>query len=295
MATPSGEQPIATLQVGQQVQAYDPTTGKVTTQTIQQVWLNHDSNRLDVTLAVQTAPATTAAQDASSARTQQRQVASHGRRGPPDATTAATTPATTATATTQEVVHTTANHPWLSADHGWLLAGTLRVGEPVRLLDGGTARVVALHALPGVGPMWDLSLDATHTFAVGNVQAVVHNCTQVVGDPSAIADKLDENTYFHYTNKEGYEGIMNDSGATFRANAKGRMYVTQEIQSPAEAEQNLFIGNPAYVGKGDYVIAFQAPEEVNFEPGEQENEFFNRGTVRVPISNILFAGPNPFR
>ncbi len=49
------------------------------------------------------------------------------------------------------------------------------MGEPVRLLDGGTARVVALRTLPGVGPMWDLSLGAVHTFAVGDVQAVVHN------------------------------------------------------------------------------------------------------------------------
>ncbi|HEY7974472.1 MAG TPA: hypothetical protein VID72_03965, partial [Ktedonobacterales bacterium] len=41
-----------------------------------------------------------------------------------------------------ELIHTTASHPWLSADHGWQRAGNLRVGEPVRLLDGGTATVV---------------------------------------------------------------------------------------------------------------------------------------------------------
>ena len=46
----------------------------------------------------------------------------------------------------------------------------------MRLLDGGTARVVALRTLPGVGQMWDLSLDAIHTFAVGDAQVVVHNC-----------------------------------------------------------------------------------------------------------------------
>lgn len=50
-----------------------------------------------------------------------------------------------------------------------MVAGSLHLGGPVRLLDGGTATVVALHSLPGVGPMWDLSLDAVHTFAVGNV------------------------------------------------------------------------------------------------------------------------------
>ena len=35
--------------------------------------------------------------------------------------------------------------------------------------------MVALRALPGVGPMWDLTLDSVHTFAVGQLQAVVHN------------------------------------------------------------------------------------------------------------------------
>lgn len=48
----------------------------------------------------------------------------------------------------------------------------------MRLLDGATAVVVGLRVVPGAGAMWDLSLDATHTFAVGDVQAVVHNCPQ---------------------------------------------------------------------------------------------------------------------
>jgi hypothetical protein len=63
----------------------------------------------------------------------------------------------------------------VTADHGWLLAGDLRVGEAVRLLDGGSATVVALSGLLGVGPMWDLALDDVHTFAVDDVQVVVHN------------------------------------------------------------------------------------------------------------------------
>ena len=87
---------------------------------------------------------------------------------------------------------------------------------------------------------------------------------------------------------------MNEQGATIRANASGKVYATQELQSPAEAEQNLFIGNPAYAGKADYLISFRAPEGAGFLPGEQPNEFISRGTVRVPMSNILYAGPNPF-
>ncbi len=97
----------------------------------------------------------------------------YGRRGPPDAAAATTT-------VTPPETTTTTNHPWLSADHGWLVAGDLHLGEPVRLLDGATATVVALQALPGVGPMWDLSLAAVHTFAVGDAQAVVHNCDDIV-------------------------------------------------------------------------------------------------------------------
>jgi hypothetical protein len=172
VATPSGERPIAALKVGDHVTAYDPATGKQTTQTVERVFLNHDTDRLDVTLTYLTpAPAGASADMAGHGRVaragQRRQVAG----------TTTTTPATTATH--EEVIHTTASHPWLTADAGWQRAGRLHLGEPVRLLDGATATVVALRTLPGVGAMWDLSLDATHTFAVGDAQAVVHNCDPV--------------------------------------------------------------------------------------------------------------------
>lgn len=70
---------------------------------------------------------------------------------------------------------TTANHPWLTADHGWLPAGFLHVGEPVRRADGGIATVVAIQVVPGVAAMWDLSVANVHTFAVGAGEYVVHN------------------------------------------------------------------------------------------------------------------------
>ena len=175
MQTPSGEKPIASLSVGDHVTSYDPTTGKATTQTITHVFVDHDTDRLDVTLALPVSSSATAsataAQDATAAREQRALVMSHGRRGPPDTTATASA----ATATPDETIHTTANHPWLTADRGWVVAGQLHAGEPVRLLAGGTATVVGLHAVPGAGSMWDLSLDATHTFAVGASRAVVHN------------------------------------------------------------------------------------------------------------------------
>ncbi|HEX9037694.1 MAG TPA: Hint domain-containing protein [Ktedonobacterales bacterium] len=175
VATPHGAQPIASLTVGDHVLTYNPTTGKQSAQTIVRVFLNHDHDRLDVTLKLpraQNQPAFTATishatTDAERARERARAVAGHGLRAPPDASVVSLT--ATQLNGAAEVIHTTAHHPWLTTDRSWLLAGGLRVGEPVRLLDGGTATVVGLYALPGVGPMWDLSLESVRTFAVGAV------------------------------------------------------------------------------------------------------------------------------
>ncbi len=57
--------------------------------------------------------------------------------------------------THDETIPTTLAHPWLTADHGWTLAGTLQVGEPVREADGTTAIVEALRVVPGAASMWD--------------------------------------------------------------------------------------------------------------------------------------------
>ena len=43
-----------------------------------------------------------------------------------------------------ETIQTTTNHPWLSADHGWILASFLRLGEPVQRVDGSIAVQVAI-------------------------------------------------------------------------------------------------------------------------------------------------------
>jgi hypothetical protein len=199
VATPKGEKPIASLKVGDQVVAYDPNWGKTRTQTVEHVWINHDTDLLDVTLrSGDNRASATPGHDAS-----ERSIA-HGRpaRGPQAlaahlalgtltlaAALAAPLPALTIplralTALTSgapagpartEVIHTTANHPWLTAEHGWVRAGALRIGEPVVRADGGPAMVVAVRVVPGMAPMWDLTLDQVHTFAVGGGEYVVHN------------------------------------------------------------------------------------------------------------------------
>jgi RHS repeat-associated protein len=156
VVTPAGKKPIAALKAGDQVVAYDPATGTATARTVRAVLVHHDHDLLDVTLRV-AAPA----------------------RGATGAVHAA--PAR------NEVVHTTNYHPWLTADHGWLPASFLRLGEPVRRADGTTATVVAIRAVPGAAPMWDLTVDDLHDFTVGAGEYVVHNtdCLPTDGDPTA--------------------------------------------------------------------------------------------------------------
>jgi RHS repeat-associated protein len=147
VATASGARAIAALKVGDAVVAYDPKTGQATTKTVRATFVTHDTDLVDVTLRM----TTTAAHDAAAPK-----------RG--------------AATSHDEVVHTTANHPWLTADHGWLPASFMRVGEPVVRTDGTTATVAAIRAVPGAAPMWDLTVADLHDFAVGAGQYVVHNC-----------------------------------------------------------------------------------------------------------------------
>jgi RHS repeat-associated protein len=192
VATPGGERAIASLKVGDQVEAYDLSIGHAGTQTVEATYINHDTDLLDVTLRADV-PATV--NDAGT----KSQSASHSTAIAPAATaqadkaTKATASATShATTSSNETIHTTASHPWLTTDHGWLLAGFLRVGETVRTLDGATATVMAIRVVPGAAPMWDLTVSQIHDFAVGTGEFVVHNAN--CGDldtltPGPYADK----------------------------------------------------------------------------------------------------------
>ena len=117
--TPAGERPISSLKVGDTVEAYNPATGKAEAEPIQRVWRNHDAGLVDVHLTTNTAVLTTAI-DATSA------------------VPAATGQPANADAAGGETIHTTANHPWLTADRGWVQAGELKPGESVVTLDGVT-------------------------------------------------------------------------------------------------------------------------------------------------------------
>lgn len=106
----------------------------------------------------------------------QAALAAQGSRAPPidqGDLTNNTEPARTAQ---NETVYTTAKHPWLTADRGFVKAGTLFVGEQVVCEDGASATVVAVAVRPGAADYYNLTVSNLHTYAVGIGRYVVHNC-----------------------------------------------------------------------------------------------------------------------
>jgi len=75
-----------------------------------------------------------------------------------------------------EVIETTPEHPFYTAEGEWVPAGELKAGDEGRKADGtfGVVRAVVLVAAPQA--MYDLTVADAHTFFVGQGQWLVHNC-----------------------------------------------------------------------------------------------------------------------
>ncbi|MEQ8675600.1 MAG: polymorphic toxin-type HINT domain-containing protein [Aggregatilineales bacterium] len=67
-----------------------------------------------------------------------------------------------------ELIITTPDHPFYSEDRGWLGAGELEIGEPIRTSDGSTGAVTSLEVVTEPQDMWNLTVDEAHTFFVGD-------------------------------------------------------------------------------------------------------------------------------
>ncbi|WP_051941151.1 RHS repeat-associated core domain-containing protein [Phaeacidiphilus oryzae] len=191
---------------------------------------------------------------------------------------------------------TTWHHPfWNATTHQWTNASQLTPGTKLRQPNGTTLTVTRVRNNHAQATTYDLTVAELHTYYVvaGDTPVLVHNCG--TGTADSLADSLTGDTHFHYTNEEGYNAIMRgDGGAHIAANPAGKVHVTQEIYSPAEAEQNLFIGAASHSGRGDYVIAFNRPQGAEFVPGAQSNELIHWGSLKISSEDILFAGRNPF-
>ena len=151
VATAKGEQAIGTLHVGQKVWAYNPKTHKMEQEPILHVWINHDTDLVDLTLTT-----TTAAQ--------------HGK----------------AATKTSETIHTNKKHPFLTKEKGFLTVGQITLGMHVLRADGTYGVVTGWRVVPGAEMMYDLEVAQDHTFTVGIQQWVVHNCASSL--PKALQD-----------------------------------------------------------------------------------------------------------
>ncbi|MEV6163937.1 polymorphic toxin-type HINT domain-containing protein [Streptomyces sp. NPDC052052] len=197
-------------------------------------------------------------------------------------------------------VTATDGHPfWVAELNTWVDATDLKPGEQLRTTTGVQVDIQTVKRWTALDEtVYNLTVDDLHTYYVlaGATPVLVHNCgNAATHDVGNVVDNLDDNVYFHYTSEGGHSGILADDGSLrIGANSAGKVHVTQEIGSPAEIEQNIFIGNPMYAGKADYMFAFRMPEGVELGPGSQPNELITRGSLKIPAGNVLFHGRNPF-
>jgi hypothetical protein len=75
-----------------------------------------------------------------------------------------------------EPIGTTSNHPFWSQDRqDFVQAGVLRIGERLRLRDGGTPVVTAAVARSQSVPVFNLEVDGEHVYYVATSGVLVHN------------------------------------------------------------------------------------------------------------------------
>jgi hypothetical protein len=127
VATTTGSVAIASLRVGDTVEAYDPQTGETGPHTVTAVMVNTDPAIEHLRL------------DTGS-------------------------------------IETTPNHPFFTADRGWVQAGSLAIGELIRTDSGRFAAVLGFTVEATPSTMWDLTVDGAHSFFVGPGAVLVHNC-----------------------------------------------------------------------------------------------------------------------
>ena len=74
-----------------------------------------------------------------------------------------------------EVVETTPEHPFYTAESGWIPAGELVVGTAVRKIDGTTGVIAAITFDATPRAMYNMTVAVAHTYVVGDGEWVVHN------------------------------------------------------------------------------------------------------------------------
>jgi tetrahydromethanopterin S-methyltransferase subunit B len=89
-------------------------------------------------------------------------------------------------ATDSGSIETTPNHPFFTADRGWIDAGSLESGEHLRTDSGTDAVVLGFSTSASPSTMWDITVDGAHSFFVGTGGVLVHN---------AVCDPMKRDSY----------------------------------------------------------------------------------------------------
>jgi hypothetical protein len=166
-----------TLAAGDLVMSYDPMTGEAKPEPIEAVHIHNDDNLLDVTLS----------------KTSDTN-ADHDSPSSPSEKTLSESSKKESSCQTNETVHTTTEHPFLTTDRSFVDAEDLHLEEQVIESDGSIGTVLAVMVVPGLGIRYNLTVKDLHTFMVGDGQWVVHNTNCGGINPDYAAESTDIRT-----------------------------------------------------------------------------------------------------
>jgi RHS repeat-associated protein len=140
-----GSQAIGTIRPGEKVLAYNPKTHRMELEPVVRVWINHDSDLVDLTV-----------------------------------TSSTHAPHSTVVHKHSEVIHTNQRHPFLTLEHGFVPVSQLTLGMQVLNADGTVGTVTGWKVVPGTQVMYHLDVAQDHTYTVGAGQWMVHNCGSTI-------------------------------------------------------------------------------------------------------------------
>jgi hypothetical protein len=98
-----------------------------------------------------------------------------------------------------ELIETTPEHPFYTAEDQWVTAGDLQMGDEVRRADGSYGIVEAVEFVHQSQSMYNLTVADAHTYFVGDGQWLVHNKCGSIWTPSPKKGLSPvENAYRHW-------------------------------------------------------------------------------------------------
>jgi RHS repeat-associated protein len=74
-----------------------------------------------------------------------------------------------------EIIETTADHPFWVIGKGWIEGGNLQVGDMLMTLKGKSLRIDSINYVRGNFPVYNFEVEGIHTYYVSDLEILVHN------------------------------------------------------------------------------------------------------------------------